>query len=108
MTFATVNGISRAPTNSTTRPAQSFFSALGTPDCLTQVAIANEADRRGWDWLIEPTYEWQSCPATASPWLRVMVQPSLFISTDNENSAFFVFDAQGCSIDWREASNCND
>ena len=85
-----------------------FYAALGTPECLTQNAVVQEAEKRGWEWRIEPEFQWETCPAAESPWLRVMIEPSLFMSTENENSAFFVFDDNGCSIDWRDAQACGD
>lgn len=86
--------------------SEAFYADLEGAECVTQDMVVEQADLRDWDWLVEPTFEWESCPAAASPWLRVTVRPSLFMSTDNENAAFFVFDAQGCSIDWRVPENC--
>jgi len=74
------------------------------PACITRDTVIALAQSREWDVRNEPEFAWCHSPVGLVDWLRVTVEPSLFMSTDDENAAFFGFDNNGCSVDWNYAS----
>ncbi|MCP5074276.1 MAG: hypothetical protein GY947_13440 [Rhodobacteraceae bacterium] len=76
------------------------FTALGKPDCLTREEIIAEAQSRGWDVQDQEEFRWHHSPDGLQDWLRVSIDPPLFMSTEDENAAFFGFDDEGCSVEW--------
>lgn len=84
-----------------------FYETLATPDCLTRDEIIAEAQSRGWQTRDQDEFIWSHIPAGLGNWLRVTVEPPLFMSTDDENAAFFGFDTDGCSVEWSYGNGLN-
>ncbi|MCV2893229.1 hypothetical protein [Lentibacter sp. XHP0401] len=83
---------------------RAFDAALPESECLSADEIRDVAEEWGWAVRDEEGFGWCVAPAGVSAWLRVTVEPPLPFSTDDENAAFYAFDAEGCSIPWRYAS----
>ncbi|AKS46916.1 hypothetical protein SAMN05444287_2040 [Octadecabacter temperatus] len=81
-----------------------FKASLSTQTCLTRETIIEEANRRDWPVRDQSDFFWCHAPTGLSNWLRVQVEPSLLMSTEDENAAFYGFDSDGCSVDWSYAS----
>ena len=89
-----------------------FLADLPQQGCVTRDHVRAAARARQWQMQETPDIRWCVAPDNVAHWLRVTVEPALFMSTDDENAALFAFDAEGCRIEWRYAngpgSTCPD
>ena len=86
---------------------KAFMADLPSEGCVTPEHVSTLAQQRGWAVRVEPEFHWCHKPTGIGAWLRVAVEPALPFSTDDENAAFFAFDAAGCSVEW-SYSSCAD
>jgi len=77
-----------------------FEAALAPAECLTREAVIAAAEARSFDWRDMPAPRWCHAPGGLGNWLRVGIEPALFMSSDDENALLFGFDAAGCSVPW--------
>ena len=81
-----------------------FYTALETEACLARDTIIVAAENRGFAVSDMDEFQWCHSPTGLTDWLRVEISPGMFLSTDDENAAFFGFDEAGCSVPWTYAS----
>jgi len=81
-----------------------FYTALETEACLARDTIIDTAENRGFAVSDMDEFQWCHSPTNLTDWLRVEISPGMFLSTDDENAAFFGFNESGCSTPWAYAS----
>ena len=77
-----------------------FYAALEPETCLARNTIIIAAENRGFAVSDMDEFPWCHSPTNLTDWLRVDISPPLFLSTEDENAAFFGFDEAGCSAPW--------
>ncbi|MBU2981789.1 hypothetical protein KO498_08165 [Lentibacter algarum] len=90
----------RSSTDAHSDARRAFYAALPADGCVTSGQVTALAKQFEWQVAPQPEFLWCHKPVNIQAWLRVTVEPALPFSTEDENAAFFAFDAQGCSLNW--------
>lgn len=94
----------RQATTAHTKAGNAFLADLPQTDCLRSMDIIPLAQARGWQARDDANQFSCIRPDTIQSWLRIIVDPPLPFSTEDENSHIFGFDKAGCAVDWSYAS----